>query len=102
MVRKPDREARDVEPELVSCPKCHQLGPEYDLECSSCMALLPMCIASGKRMVTLGKDWSQCPSCQMPCRASEMRKVVADGSPCPMCGATVDADQLIQVPNPTV
>ncbi|GFH27640.1 flagellar associated protein, partial [Haematococcus lacustris] len=56
MVRKPDKDAEEVEEALVPCVFCNLPGPETELQCLSCQNIIPFDIASGKRMSV--DDWA--------------------------------------------
>ncbi len=49
MVRKPDKDADDIEEPLVPCVFCDLPGPETELQCFNCQNLIPFDIATGER-----------------------------------------------------
>lgn len=53
MVRKPDREADEVEEAQMDCPFCNMPGPETDLQCVGCQNVIPFDIATGVCMFCL-------------------------------------------------
>ena len=106
----------DPDEEVQACPFCEVEGSEWDLQCASCQADIPFCIASGAtpcqchcaascsrarraqpgqprrcaagRRMTL-RDWAQCPSCLLPARGSSLAAYAAAGQPCPVCAHSV-------------
>jgi len=48
MVRKPDKDAEDMEESMEECPFCSMPGPETELQCIGCQNIIPFDIASGK------------------------------------------------------
>jgi WD repeat-containing protein 19 len=53
MVRKPDKDAEELEEAMMECPFCSMPGPETDLQCVNCQNILPFDIASGKEQAVL-------------------------------------------------
>ena len=86
LARRPVKAEDEAEP-LTPCPHCRFEIPETKLDCPSCGSILPFCLASGKHMVL--QDYSKCPSCQMPCNYTEMKRVLEAEPICPMCSNEV-------------
>jgi len=84
--------SEELPEESTPCVRCGVPGPETSLDCQDCKTVLPFCIASGKR-ATL-EEWGQCASCELPYRASAMRRVVDVLGECPMCGAPTEVGDV--------
>ena len=93
MVVRKRVQGEELPEEEAPCLSCQVPGPATELECGACRSLLPMCIATGKRV--LREDWAQCGSCRFPFRATVMRKVVAEAPVCPMCAEPLEANQIV-------
>jgi len=46
IVRKPER-GDDLDPPLAPCPYCNLPGPDTELQCAGCQAIIPFDIATG-------------------------------------------------------
>jgi WD repeat-containing protein 19 len=94
IARKPDPNAEDTTEPVSACPFCDTTGGAYDLTCNTCQADVPMCVASGRRVVA--EEWAHCPSCAFPCnKAAFVKTVDAEGGECPLCRARVDASAVV-------
>ncbi|XRB18839.1 WD repeat-containing protein 19 [Pseudoscourfieldia marina] len=97
LVRRPDKTAEDVDDEIIPCAHCGVDGPAHDLECMACREMLPMCIATGKRMHP--DQWSRCPSCHFPCLQTEMVQHLAAYKKCPLCSESIPIAAVVKMPN---
>lgn len=98
MVRKPDKDAEEVEEELQPCCFCTQPGPETELQCLSCQNQIPFDVATGKRMQV--QDWFDCPSCKFACSGTPFIRILQAERRCPMCGDEIDMGSVRKVPDP--
>lgn len=78
------------------CPYCETNLDATDLNCYQCKETIPMCIASGLHITSTGV--ASCSKCRSPCIKEVMISVLeATQSICPMCGDSLEADQLIDI-----
>lgn len=85
VVRKTGTKVDEVEPTMVPCMYCGKEGPETQLKCDACLAIIPYCIVTGLRM--LKDDFSMCDKCNFPARYTPFRALVNEEGACPMCAA---------------
>ena len=98
LVRRPDKNAEDATDAVSECPICKAEGPAHDLTCASCREVLPMCIATRKRMNP--HNWAQCPSCHFPCLMTDMVQHLAAFKRCPLCNEAIPIAAVVKMPNP--
>jgi len=90
LVRRPSAEEADQP--LTPCPFCDHPVPAYQLQCDSCKANIPFCIATGKHMTL--EDCSSCPNCKWPALYTALAALLSVEPVCPMCTATVPPTAL--------
>jgi len=93
--RKAYKQEEEQMQQSSHCPFCSQDVPDYNLNCESCMNIIPFCIGSG-RHITLN-DLITCPHCQFPCIKSEMLDFLKNDRLCPMCDCEIDNGMLVTV-----
>ncbi len=81
-------------PKATPCPFCSNPVSEAELYCAHCKSALPYCVATGYHVVAT--DLALCGNCSFPGFRSELLKLAQSGRDCPMCGATLQEDQLQQ------
>ena len=69
IVRRKSSNAEDTPEELSACPVSGQMIPMTQLECPTTRDALPMCIVTGRHM--LSDDWCFCPVSSFPALYSE-------------------------------
>lgn len=92
VVRKTGAKVDEVEPVMVPCMYCGTEGPDTQLKCDACLAIIPYCIVTGLRM--LKDDFSMCVKCKFPARLSAFKAVVAEDKACPMCNAELGLEDV--------
>jgi len=64
IIRRSQGTQKDKVEDLSPCPISNEFIPEMDLECPTTKQSIPMCICTGKHMIT--DDWSFCPISGLP------------------------------------
>lgn len=64
IVRRSQSTQSDTNEDLTPCPISNELIPEMNLECPTTSDIIPMCICTGKHMIT--DDWTFCPISGLP------------------------------------
>jgi len=98
MVRKPDKDAEEVEEPMVPCVFCSMAGPETELQCFSCQNIIPVDVATGKRVLL--EDWGECPCCHFACTRQQFMRILQAESRCPMCNEEVPVESVQRLTDP--
>ena len=82
IVRKRQDMSEEEEP-CSACPLCASMIPETVIDCPSCLAVVPYCIATGRHMVL--EEWTRCTNCKFPALFAPFKKVLEAEPICTMC-----------------
>jgi len=97
LVRKRPDMTEEEEP-TSPCPFCNTMIPQTCLDCPSCSAVIPYCIATGRHMVL--DEWSMCPHCKFPALFTPFKSLLEHEPICPMCAKEVSPTVLSFATNP--
>lgn len=97
IVRKNPRGGADEGTPVLSspCPYCEADLDAMELNCYQCKEVLPMCIASGLHITNVGI--ASCSKCNSPSIKEFMSPLLELTQACPMCGDSLEVDQLRDV-----